>query len=92
VPTDGERLATLEQQMRDFGKDVSELTAEMGRARGRLHDLEGIVGTFVSVQQENRRQEKLQYQKLGNRIGIGGLAMSFGLLVLAGVTIWLHVG
>jgi chromosome segregation ATPase len=52
VPEASERLATLEQQIRDIRDDVASLTAETLRTRGRLHDLEGMIGQWVSIQKE----------------------------------------
>ena len=92
MPTDGERLATLEAVLLELRGDVGDLKAESGRARDRLHKLEGSVAAFMSAQTENRRQEKLQYQRLGTKIAKGGLAVSIGLLVLAAVTLWTHLG
>jgi hypothetical protein len=78
--------------MHGFEDDVTALNLEVGRHRDRLHKLEGIAGAFVDMQRENRRQEETQYRRLGNRIGLGGLAMSLGLLILGAIQVWLHVG
>jgi hypothetical protein len=76
VPADGERLATIEQQIRDIRDDVASLTAETLRTRGRLHDLEGMIGQWVSIQKENRRQEDRQYRRLGNHIQLALLLVA----------------
>ena len=89
--TEGERLATLEEQVRDFREDMQALTDEIRGVRTRVHNLEGVTATFVGVQQANREAEARQYRRLGGRVSLGGLYIAFGMLVLAGVQVWLHV-
>jgi hypothetical protein len=91
VPTDGERLAILEEQIRDLHGDMRELTSEIRGLRTRTHNLEGTTATFAGIQQANREAEARQYRRLGGRVSRGGLLISFGMLVLAAVQIWLHV-
>jgi len=91
VPTDGERLATLEEQVRDFREDMHDLTSEVRGVRTRVHNLEGVTATFVGIQQANREAEARQYRRLGSRVSIAGMFIAFGMLVLAGVQIWVHV-
>jgi hypothetical protein len=68
VPTEGERLATVEAILHDIRGDVLDLKQETTEARKRLHKVEGIAGAFMDTQQENRRKEAEQYRRLGLRI------------------------
>lgn len=72
--------------------DVSELTAEVSRARTRLHNLEGFAQAYLDTQKANRRQEEQQYRRLSNKVALGGLAMAVGMLVLTAVTLVMHHG
>ena len=81
MPTDGERLATIEAVILEIRGDVSDLKVEAARTRDRLHNLEGIAGAFVSAQHENRRQEDRQYRRLGTRIGIAGVLLTAAVLL-----------
>lgn len=47
-----------------------ELLAEQLRHRTRLHQLEGICGTFLDQQRENRRTEANQYRRLELRLQV----------------------
>ena len=68
MPTDVERLATVEAVLLTVRDDVRDVKEEVERARSRLHKLEGISSSFLSWQQEARRSEKEQYRRLGLRI------------------------
>jgi hypothetical protein len=81
VPTDGERLATVEAVLHEIRSDVGELRAELGHARTRLHNLEGIAGTFVSMQKSARREEDSQYRRLGRRIQLLTLVVGAAAIV-----------
>lgn len=84
---DGERLATLEEQVRDFERDMGVVTTELGSHRRRLHDLEGIAGTFVNLQKEARRKEAEQYQRLGVRIQILSVVVALAAIVAPIITV-----
>jgi hypothetical protein len=91
VPTDGERLATVEAILHEIRGDVADLKQESALSRQRLHKLEGIAGAFVETQTENRRKEAEQYQRLGLRIQV--LTVVVGLAaVLAPIVTVLLVG
>lgn len=47
MPSEGERIATVEEQVRGLRGDVQELTAEQARTRERLHKLEGTTAGMV---------------------------------------------
>lgn len=70
---------------------MTELLAEQQRHRGRLHNLEGLVGSFVEAQRENRRGEARQYRSLELRlqvltvvIAIAAIAVPLVLAILNG--------
>jgi hypothetical protein len=52
------RVAVLETKLDNLGADVRELTAETGRTRKRLHDLEGLTAALVNVNKERVRDER----------------------------------
>jgi hypothetical protein len=81
VPTDGERLATVEAVLNEIRGDVHDLKVESARTRDRLHNLEGITSTFVNAQKENRRQEDAQYKRLGVRIGFAGVLLTLAVVL-----------
>jgi hypothetical protein len=91
VPTDGERLATVEAVLSELRDDVTELRNESLRSRTRLHDLEGVAGAFVDMQTQNRRREAEQYQRLGIRIQWAGIALGIG-AILSPILIALLLG
>jgi hypothetical protein len=70
MPLEGERLASLEQQVLDARQDVLDVKVELGHVRRRLHDLEGFSAAFLAVQKENRRGEATQYRHLEVRIQV----------------------
>lgn len=90
MTVDGERLATLEQIVRDLRDDVRGMTEQTERSRRRLHDLEGFAQTYLDLQKVQRRQEADQYRRMGAAIACGGLAMALAMVVLTVVTLLLH--
>lgn len=86
MPSEGERLATLEEQVRDFERDMGVVTQELGSHRKRLHNLEGIAGAFVNTQKENRRKEEAQYRRLGTRIQVLTIVIAVAAIVVPVVT------
>lgn len=74
--TDGERLATIEQILRDRGDDLHELREENKRTRTRLHNLEGAVGGLMDVQKVARRDEATQYRRLEIKLQAVGLLLA----------------
>lgn len=92
MPDQGERITAVEVELRGLRDDMSELREEQFRVRRRVHDLEGFASAYLSIQKENRRSEDRQYRRLANAVGIGGLAMSAGMLILAAVTLYAHLG
>ncbi len=78
MPTDVERLATVEAILLTVRDDVKDVKEEAERARSRLHKLEGISSSFLAWQQEARRSESEQYRRLGLRIQV--------LTVIVGIT------
>ena len=88
---DGERIATLEQAVRDLSEDVQELSAQVERSRGRLHDLEGFAHASLELQKQHRRLEQRQYQKIAQSIQFGSLIMAAAMVCLSVVTLAAHL-
>lgn len=85
----GGQLARIEEQARGVREDVQELTAEMNRTRGRLHDLEGTTAMFVEAQKENRRREEAQYQRLALRMQVAAVIVAVAAVVVPILTVLL---
>ena len=48
MPTEGERLATVETLLHELRDDSREIKDELKRSRGRLHKVEGAVGLLLN--------------------------------------------
>jgi len=84
VPTDGERIVALETLMGEIRGDVQELNAESRRTRGRLHDVEGILGTLVDqekvriqVTKESQRRMRTRLEVLTVVVGLAAVLEPF---------------
>ena len=65
MATEGERIATVEQILRDIRDDLRDWTVEQRRTRERVHVLEATVKGLVmmgddSAKETQRRQAKIQ--------------------------------
>ena len=87
MPADGERLATLEEQVRGLREDLAEMRVEEERTRTRLHNLEGFAQAYLDAQRVHRRDEERQYRRLANATALAGVAVSLSLLALAIITL-----
>ena len=87
MPADGERLATLEEQVRGLREDLGEMRAEEVRTRTRLHNLEGFAQAYLDSQKVHRRDEERQYRRLANATALAGVALSLSLVALAIITL-----
>ena len=86
MAAEGERIATLEQLVRDLRDDVREMRAEEGRTRKRLHDLEGVAGLLVDQEKQRRVTAAEQAERLKLRLTVIGLILSAAVLVSPFVT------
>ena len=68
MPTEGERIARVEQQIIDLRGDIADRKNEEERTRKRLHDVEGVLGLLVDQQKQARAQEAAQYRRLEIRM------------------------
>lgn len=82
-------LARIEERLAGIRGDVSELTAEMNRTRGRLHKLEGLSTLFMETMKENRRKEEAQYRRLGLRIQWAAIVLSLAAIIVPVVIVLL---
>jgi hypothetical protein len=89
-PPDGERIATLEQVVRDVRDDLSERRAEEGRTRERLHALEKVTAGLVELQRELHRANERKLQRMNLSIQWAGVAIGLGMFALALATIFIH--
>lgn len=88
-PSDAERLATIEQVLRDVRADVDELRVTRREDHHRLRDVESSVSLMLEAHKDARRAEDAQYRRLEVRIqvlsisiGLGGLLMAVAVAVL----------
>ena len=90
MQTEGERLATLEEQYRDLVRRLDDRKAEEKRTRDRLHKLEGITGTLVDEMKHARRQEAVQYRRLELRLQAMTVAVAIVGIALTIATLLTH--
>jgi uncharacterized protein YlxW (UPF0749 family) len=67
---EGERIARVEEQIRDMRQDLRDHAQEQQRTRNRIHDLEGAVGMLVDNLKVTRRSEETRYKGLNLRIQV----------------------
>lgn len=82
MPDERERIATLEQAIRDMRGDIADRKDEESRTRKRLHDIEGLLGMLVDQQKQNRRLEATQYRRVELRLQMLTLAVAVGAIVV----------
>ena len=90
-PSDGERLATIEQVLRDVRDDVHDLRKIRENDHSRLRQVESALGAMLEVQKEARRQEGSQYRRI--EVKLQWLALAIGLaavLVTVALGVWGH--
>lgn len=82
APSDGERLATIEQVLRDLRGDLEAVQREHREDHHRLRAVEGSVAQLVEHAKQAQRIQDLHLRTLGLRIqwlsaaiALGGLAM-----------------
>lgn len=85
----GERLATVEAELRALREDVEANTAELARTRGRIHTLEATVQGMVTLEKESRRltidrQRRLELwlAALSLFVGLAGIVVPATLAVV----------
>lgn len=70
MPSDGERLATLEACVDGFRDDMADLKTETLRTRTRLHDLEGIAGLLVNQERTRNRDTQRNQRRTERRLQV----------------------
>ena len=85
MPTDAERLATIEQVVRDVRDDVRELRAEQKADHHRLRAVEASTLVLVKAQKDTRDRRDLQLRRLAIRVQWLTLAVAFGSFALGAV-------
>lgn len=80
MPTDGERLATVEAVLQELRSDMSDMRSESMRTRGRLHDLEGLAATLVDQEKVRIRVTKEQQARMRTRIEVLTFVVAFAAL------------
>ena len=80
MPTEGERLAKVEQQLVDLRGVIDDRKGEEERTRKRLHDIEGVLGLLVDQQKRNREHEATQYRRVEIRMQVLTVVIAFAAL------------
>jgi len=81
-PTEPERLATIEQVLRDIREDVHELHEEQRRDHHRLRAVEGSVALLVDEQAKARDRRDYEMRRLGIKVQWMTLGVAFGSFAL----------
>ena len=81
MPTEGERLATVEAVLQELRGDVGDLRQESQRTRGRLHDLEGLASTLVDQERVRIRVTKEQQARMRTRLEVLTVVVAFAALL-----------
>jgi len=89
-PTDGERLATIEQVLRDLRGDVGDLRQEGGRTRERLHAIEATARGLALVQTQRIEQQERQWSALARRLRVLSVVIALAGVAVAVVGLLLH--
>lgn len=84
MPSDPERIATIEQIVLEIRGDILERKDEEGRTRDRLHKLEGLVGMMVERDKDvkvatevRHRRMELRVQMLTATVAVVGIVEPF---------------
>src|SRR5207249_854920 len=79
-PIEGERLAVIEQMIRDLREDIDAMKTEQVRTRDRLHKLEGTTAGLVQeartrsvLQEESSRSVMVRLQVLTVVVAVAAL-------------------
>jgi len=67
---EGERIATIEAELRGVREDVQALTVETERARRRLHDLEGSTRGLLELNKQQRQGTADRQRRLEVRMSL----------------------
>jgi len=82
LPTDPERLATIEQVLRDIRDDLRDLRAEQKADHHRLRAVEHSVVLLVDEQKQTRDRRDYQLRRLGVKVQWLTLAVATGSFAL----------
>jgi hypothetical protein len=82
LPTDPERLATIEQVLRDIRDDLRDLRAEQKADHHRLRAVEHSVVLLVDEQKQTRDRRDYQLRRLGVKVQWLTLAVAAGSFAL----------
>ena len=89
MPSDAERLATVESVLLDVRDDVRDIRGDIKLNRDRIHSLEGTANQFLTWQQEAREGERKQYARLGLRIQVLTIIVGLAAIVAPIVSVLL---
>lgn len=81
MATEGERIASVEQQIIDLRGDIADRKHEEERTRERLHKVEGAMQRLVDIQTDARKQEATQYRRLELRMQALTLVVAFAAML-----------
>ena len=76
--------------MAGFVADLAAMRDEEIRTRGRLHDLEGITSTLVSVHRQRLKEEKRRERKYTRRLNVLTVLTGFAAVISPIVVALIH--
>ena len=88
MPTEGERIATLEQSVRDLRREFDVHLEDADRRSNRIREMEAAVMLLIEAQKTARAAETRQYRRVEVRLQALTVAVAFAALMLS-LTIWL---
>lgn len=88
----GVTIGVLAERLEGVRQDVAELRQQRREDHHRLRGVEAAVSQMLDAQKMARDSEQRQYRRLGNRIALCGVLVTFGLLILTAVTVAVHNG
>lgn len=89
MPTEAERLATMEEAIRSLRDDVKKMSTEETRTRDRLHKLEGTTAALVQLHEARAADAERLTRKTQTLISACSLVLAL-LVVLAPLLLTRH--
>lgn len=89
-PTDGERLATVEQVLLDLRGDAVDAKQEQARTRERLHALEATVRGLVLANDNEQATTRRRQQRIELRLQVLTIVIAVAAILVPILVVWTH--
>ena len=90
MTTDGERLAAVEQTIKDLRREYDSHLADTQRRHNRIRELENAMLLLVEAQKNARAAESKQYRRVEIRLQILTVAVAFAAFALSLSIVLVH--